>query len=91
MEDIQPVSYRVDLALDPEKDDFQGSIAMKLDIRKPTQTIWLDQNKITIDSASLTAGGKTWNAKSIPGGDDYVGLQFEGAVPAGQAELKIAY
>ena len=91
VEDIQPLSYRADLTLDPEKDDFQGSISMKLDIRKPTDTIWLDQEKITIDSASLMAGGKTLTAKSIPGGDDYVGLQFDAPVPTGPAELKIAY
>jgi len=91
VEDISPVSYRADLTLDPEKDDFQGSIVIKLDIRKPAQTIWLEQEKITIDSATLSAGGKTWNAQSVPGGDDYVGLQFDAPVPAGPAELKIAY
>jgi alanyl aminopeptidase len=91
VEDIQPVSYRADLTLDPRKDDFQGSIAIQLDIRKPTQTIWLEQEQITVSTASLVAGGKTMTAKSIPGGDDYVGLHFDGPVPVGPAQLTIAY
>ena len=91
VEDIQPISYRADLTLDPEKDDFRGSIAIKLDVKKPTDIVWLDQEKITVDTATLTAAGKTWTAKSIPGGDDFVGLQFDAPVPAGPAELTIAY
>jgi len=91
VQNIQPVSYRAELTLDPMKDDFTGSISIRMDVKKPAQTIWLEQEKITIRSASLTAGGKTMTAKTLPGGEDFVGFQFDSPVPAGLAEFKIEY
>lgn len=91
VQDIQPVSYRAELTLDPTKDDFTGSISIRMDVKKPAQTIWLEQEKITIRSASMTAAGKTMTAKTLPGGEDFVGFQFDSPVPAGPAEFKIEY
>lgn len=91
VESIQPVSYRADLVLDPTKDDFSGSISIHMDVSKPTQTIWLNQEKIQIKSATLKSGGKSMTAKVLPGGDDFVGFQFDAPVPAGPADFKIDY
>ncbi len=91
VESIQPISYRANLTLDPTKDNFTGSIAIRMDVQKPVQTIWLEQEKITIKSATLTSGGKSMTAKAIPGGDDFVGFQFDAPVPTGPAEFKIDY
>ncbi len=88
---IQPLSYRAELNLDPTKDAFSGSIEIKADIQESTPTIWLNQAKITVKDASLASGGKTYAAKAIPGGDDFVGLQFDAPVPAGPAVIKINY
>ena len=90
-ETVAPVSYRAHLNLDPSKNDFTGSIAIRVDVKQPTQTIWLNANQLTVQSASLTAGGKSMTAKTLPGGDDFLGLQFDSAVPAGTAEVKIDY
>jgi aminopeptidase N len=43
---IQPVSYRAELTLDPAKNTFSGTITIKMDIKNPLQTIWLNQEKI---------------------------------------------
>ncbi|MBZ5581482.1 MAG: M1 family metallopeptidase [Acidobacteriia bacterium] len=91
VEDIAPTNYRADLTLDPDKDGFSGAIAIRLDIRKPAQTIWLNANKISVQEATVAAGGKTLQAKILPGGDDFLGFQFDSAIPAGSAELNIRY
>jgi alanyl aminopeptidase len=91
VQNIQPVSYRAELTLDPAKDDFTGSILIRMDIKQPVQTIWLEQEKITVRRASLTAGGKTMMPKTLSGGDDFVGFQFDSPAPAGPAEFKIDY
>jgi alanyl aminopeptidase len=91
VEKIEPLAYKAELTLDPEKDDFKGAIAIQLRIDEPTQTLWLEQEKIVIHDATLTSGHKTFTAKSIPGGDDFVGLQFDSPVPPGPAEIKIDY
>ncbi len=91
VENILPVGYRVALTLDPDKDSFTGSIDMKVDVRKPVKTIWLNANQINVEEASLSASGKTMPAKAVPGGDDLIGLEFESDVPVGAAEIRIRY
>ena len=85
VENIQPTGYKVDLALDPAKNTFSGTIVIRMDIKEPVQTIWLDREKIQIQSVALSAGGKTRKATTILGGVDFVGLHFPSAVPAGHS------
>jgi len=91
VENIQPVSYRAELTLDPAKNAFSGTISIKMDIEGPLQTIWLNQEKIQIQSATLSTGGKVLKATTVPGGSDFVGLQFVSMVPAGPAIATIQY
>src|SRR5277367_5514069 len=88
---LSPVAYQAELTLDPEKDDFTGTIVIKLDVKEPTQTVWLNQESITVQSAALTQGGKTLPAKVLAGGDDYVGFHFDQPIAMGVAELSIQY
>jgi alanyl aminopeptidase len=91
VEDFAPTSYRAELSLDPNKPDFTGTIHIKLDVKKPSQIIWLNANKIAIAEAILSAGGKSWTAKAQPSGEDFLALEFDSAIPAGAAELRIRY
>ena len=88
---VAPTSYAVRLTLDPSKESFSGSIAIRVNVRRPVQTIWLNATQIRIEKALLTAGGKELAAKAIPGGEDFAGLEFSSPVPAGNAEIKIDY
>ena len=88
---VAPTSYRAELTLDPGKPAFSGSITIKVNVKQAVDTIWLNAAKINVSEASLTSGGKNLTAKPIPGGDDFVGLQFDSPVPAGPGEIKIRY
>jgi alanyl aminopeptidase len=90
IESIGPESYRVDLTLNPESNIFSGEVAIRMDIPKPLRTIWLNQEKIQIQSAVLAAGGKNLKARIMPGGDDFVGLDFDEPV-SGRAVATIKY
>jgi alanyl aminopeptidase len=91
VENIAPQSYRADLTLDPEKSTFSGTIAIRMEIRLPLQTIWLNQEKIAIQSAVLTAGGKELKASAVPGGVDFVGLHFNSPLSPGVVTLTVRY
>ena len=91
VEKVTPVGYRADLTLDPQKDDFTGTVSIRLDVKEATSIIWLNQESITIQSALLKSGSRTAAATVVPGGDDFVGFKFERQVPTGRAELTIAY
>ncbi len=86
-----PTSYNVELSLDPAKTTFSGKIAIKLDIKQPLETLWLNGAKLEVQSAQLKAGGKTYNAKSTPAGSDFLGLHFDSQIPTGNAEVQISY
>ncbi len=91
VEKIQPLSYRANLAVDPTKDDFTGSIEITVDIQEATQTIWLNQENLKIKDATIKSGGKTLIAKAIPGGVDYLGLEFDAPLPTGTAVIHVNY
>jgi alanyl aminopeptidase len=91
VEDVQPTSYKADLTLDPGKDTFSGSISIRMQVNKPVQTIWLNQEKLSIKSAMLTSQGIEHRARIVSGGEDFVGIAFDGPVPADRAVLAIQY
>jgi len=91
VENIEPKSYRADLTLDPGKDTFSGRISIRMELKQPLQTIWLNQEQIHIDTAVVRAGGKDITAEVLPGGDDFVGLRFPSAIPSGEATASIRY
>jgi alanyl aminopeptidase len=91
VEDIQPSSYRADLTLDPGKDIYSGSISIQMQVKKPAETIWLNQEKLSIKSAVLTSQGVEHKGTTVSGGDDFVGIHFDSAIPAGPAVLAIQY
>ena len=72
---VAPTSYRVALKLDPDQTTFNGQIAIQIDIKSPQDLIWLNAKNITVADAKLMARGKTLQAQTIPGGDDFLGLR----------------
>jgi alanyl aminopeptidase len=86
-----PVDYTVALTLDPAKTTFSGNVSIRLSIKQPLETLWLNATQIEVQSAQLSAGGKTYEAKASPSGRDFLGLHFDSQVPAGNAQLQISY
>jgi alanyl aminopeptidase len=91
VQNVQPVSYLADLTLDPAATKFTGSLEIRLDVKQPLQTLWLNQEKLTIQSAVLISDGMPYTATVVPGGDDFVGLHFAEPVAAGAGRLAIRY
>jgi alanyl aminopeptidase len=91
VQNVQPTGYLADLTLDPGATRFTRSISIRLDVKQPLQTLWLNQEKLTIQSAVVTAQGIDRLATVVPGGDDFVGLHFAEPIPVGAASLAIRY
>lgn len=91
VENIQPTSYNAVLTLDPQKTTFEGAIEIHMDIKAPVRTIWLNQEKLRIDRAGITAQGQRQSAQIVPGGDDFVGLRFTAPIAPGPAVVAVNY
>src|SRR5947207_15146331 len=73
---IEPASYRARLSLDPSKDSFEGSIQIKVDVRKAASVVWLNANQLEVRTASVTAGSRRIAAKPLTGTGEFLGLQL---------------
>ena len=74
---VEPSRYSVELTLVPGSDSFQGVVDIHIDVRTPSQIIWLNATRLEISKASFqpeTGGAE--NASVAPGGSDYVGFTF---------------
>ncbi len=90
-DDVRPVRYRLDLTIVPQQDTFTGKIDIDLDVRKPTDIVWLNARGLTFDKAELTAGGRTEAAKAQTSGTEFAGFAAASPIPAGPAHLRIEY
>src|SRR5262245_21440413 len=91
VQDIIPERYRADLTLDPDRDQFSGSIQIAVRRRRPAQTIWLNANQIAVQQASVVIAGKARTAVVQAEGNDFLALQLDTPLPAGPAEIRIRY
>ena len=88
---VKPLRNEVVLTLDPASEDFTGTIAIDLELAEPTSVVWLNQEEITISSATFTVGGSQIAAKPVSPIKDFVAIVPASPVPAGKARLAIAY
>jgi alanyl aminopeptidase len=90
-ETASPTSYRAQLEINPDETSFKGHIIIELETKEPLQTLWLNANDLSISQARLVTKSKTIEIHTVPGGEDFVGLQSDSVLPAGKAELDMAY
>ena len=88
---VKPVRYAVELTVIPDEASFHGSIDIEIDVKKPTNTVWLNARFLKVDLARLERGGAPAPARIVPGGDDFVGFEFDQALAIGAARLHIEY
>lgn len=88
---VQPSSYTADLTIVPGADTFHGSVDIHVDVRDPSELIWLNAIGLQIQDASFqAASGPALPAKTVPGGDQFLGFEFDHPV-SGKGVLHIAY
>ncbi|HEY6882064.1 MAG TPA: M1 family metallopeptidase, partial [Polyangiales bacterium] len=55
--DTQPLSYRLTLEIDPDKDTFGGSVAIEVSLDRPRETIWLHSRGPRVGTVSVLREG----------------------------------
>ncbi len=87
----QPTRYAVDLTIVPDRDTFRGSVDISIDVRMPSEVIWLNAVGLQIQEATFRPeSGDALPAKTIPGGDQFLGFAFDRAI-SGQGVLHVVY
>jgi cytosol alanyl aminopeptidase len=88
---VVPVRYSVELTVIPDKDTFNGTVDIDLNYKVESSVLWLNAEKLTVKSATLSLGGKTISAKITSEPKDLVGFSFDSTIPPGPAKFHAEY
>ncbi len=86
-----PKAYRIDLTIDPNRASFDGVARIDVEMSAPAATIWLNAKDLTVDAASVEAGGRTLPARTETAGGEFLALNLDAPVGPGPAVLSIRY
>ena len=90
---VRPLSYSLDLLLDPRRDDFAGAVVIDVELDEPTYRIWLHGKGLVVNDATAT----TEAGIVITGHYEEVlesgvsAISFEKELPAGAITLELQY
>jgi len=87
-----PKAYEARIAADPRSDAFNGEIRIELTFNRASPVLWLNATGLTIESARVEQGGQAIDARILPGGEDFIGLESPAApFAAGPAAATLRY
>lgn len=87
----KPIRNDVELTIDPTREKFFGRIETDLDVKKPTNVLWLNALELTIDRAMIIVDGRQQFATADTSKKGYVSLTFTHALQPGHGKLSIWY
>jgi aminopeptidase N len=88
---VHPLRGRLDLTLDPRKDDFHGVAGYDLTLDDPQALVWINATALKLEEVSFSLGDEKVDATVVPGDDDFVGLRPARPIGPGEATLTISY
>jgi aminopeptidase N len=87
----RPTLYELELAVDPTQSTFAGEVRVHLELAAATTLLWLNATELSVDRANVSVAGRVLAARTVAGGEDFVGFAFEAPVGPGAALLTVSY
>jgi alanyl aminopeptidase len=90
---VRPLAYRLDLLLDPRRDDFSGEVAIDVKLDAPTNRIWLHGEGLVVSNviASTEAGNVFSGTYKEVLASGVSAVSFDEELPAGVVTLQLRY
>jgi aminopeptidase N len=85
----RPTRYELTLTVVPGDDKASGEIAIDVALDRPHRVLWLNADSVAVSSASVGDPGIA--VTLLPPHDQFVGIAFEPALPAGQHRLTLSF
>ncbi|SDK65255.1 M1 family metallopeptidase [Microbulbifer yueqingensis] len=92
-EGVRPTAYRLDLLLDPRRDDFSGSVEIDIQLDQPAEHIWMHGKDLRVSEATAVtpAGEKVAADYEQVLDSGVVRVSFARPLPAGEFTLRLQY
>jgi cytosol alanyl aminopeptidase len=78
-DDVVPAKYTVVLSIDPNKDTFEGTVFIEVNILKPTSTIWLNAKDLEPEFVQLSQGEVLRDARARVAGKELIAVDISGS------------
>jgi len=89
---VVPKRYAAELDLDSTTTDLAGRVAIDVEIKQPTDVVWLNGKGLVVTKAEVTASGQTFAGRPVVvDADEMLGLVFDAPLPAGPAQVVVEY
>ncbi len=88
---VKPLAYEAELTVVPTSDRFGGHVVIHAELAHAADFFWLNATRLDVRSASVVANNRTFVAKTVAGGHDFLGLRFASALPTGRIVITIDY
>ncbi len=89
--DVAPVTQSVRLELDPRLDTFRGSVAIEIDVKRPTRTFRFHAQDLAITSLRLSKGARPIDAAYSSGEGSIVNVTAGEQLKAGRYALEVDF
>jgi cytosol alanyl aminopeptidase len=89
--DVVPISEAISVTTDPRSDDFSGSVAIELQVKKATPTFRFHAEDMTLTSLKLTKGSKAVGVTHAKGEDATVLVTAAAPLQPGRYNLAIDF
>lgn len=87
---VEPLSYRVDLDLSPERESFSGTVEAEVRAKEHTPVLWMHAVGLKILDAHLVAGGKQQQLKVLSH-EPFLGLAAPQELGPGKLRVRVRY
>ncbi len=89
---VKPITYRLDLTIDPNQPRFSGSVEIDAQLARPNSEIYLHGRDLTMRRAAAMVGGQAIVGQWQQVGDSGVAaLRFPAPLPPGPVTFKFEY
>ena len=85
----RPTHYEVTLTVVPGEAKASGEIAIDVELERPHPVLWLNADEVVVSRASVNAAAT--KITILPPADQFLGLAFEPALPAGKHRLTLVF
>lgn len=91
-EGVTPLHYTLALTIDPRVERFSGETTIRVKFDRSAKSFWLHGRDIAARTVTVTpTGGAAIPATYKENGEGFAEVTFDRAVPAGEADVTIAY
>src|SRR5579863_4382394 len=88
---VRPARYSLDLRILPEEPVFTGQVSIDVNFEERTGVFWVNAEDLTIQKASLEAGGASLPLRVITGNEEAIGFEAASPIEPGPAQVRIDF